>query len=56
MKKHIEAKDAIKALNVFLKKQIDLVKQESELRLQVMKELIRKNNLMNQNILLGRAI
>jgi len=34
MKKHIEAKDAIKALNVFLKKQIDLVKQESELRLQ----------------------
>merc|ERR1739838_789158 len=34
MKKHMEAKDAIKALNVFLKKQIDLVKQESELRLQ----------------------
>ena len=41
MKKHIEAKDAIKALNVFLKKQIDLVKQESELRLQVMKEEIK---------------
>merc|ERR1739838_509682 len=34
MKKHMEAKDAIKALNVFLKKQIDLVKLESELRLQ----------------------
>ena len=35
MKKHREAKDAIKALNEFLKKQIDLVKQESALRLEV---------------------
>eukprot|EP00092_Neocalanus_flemingeri_P007036 GFUD01007599.1.p1 GENE.GFUD01007599.1~~GFUD01007599.1.p1 ORF type:complete len:360 (+),score=139.28 GFUD01007599.1:57-1136(+) len=34
MKKHKEAKEAIKALNGFLKKQIDLVKQESLLRLQ----------------------
>jgi len=34
MEKHKEAKDAMKALNVFLKKQIDLVKQESELRLE----------------------
>jgi len=34
MRKHREAKDAIKALNEFLKKQIDLVKQESALRLQ----------------------
>jgi len=34
MKKHREAKDAIKALNEFLKKQIDLVKQESALRLE----------------------
>eukprot|EP00092_Neocalanus_flemingeri_P017683 GFUD01019129.1.p1 GENE.GFUD01019129.1~~GFUD01019129.1.p1 ORF type:complete len:352 (+),score=130.61 GFUD01019129.1:54-1109(+) len=33
-KKHVEAKDAIKALNEFLKKQISLVKEESELRLQ----------------------
>jgi len=33
-KKHIEAKDAIKALNEFLKKQISLTKEESELRLQ----------------------
>ena len=35
-KKHIEAKDAIKALNEFLKKQISLTKEESELRLQVL--------------------
>ena len=35
MKKHKEAKDAIKALNEFLKKQIELVKQESALRLEV---------------------
>ena len=35
MRKHREAKDAIKALNEFLKKQIDLVKQESALRLKV---------------------
>jgi len=34
MKKHKEAKDAIKALNEFLKKQIELVKQESALRLE----------------------
>lgn len=34
MKKHKEAKDAIKALNEFLKKQIGLVKQESALRLE----------------------
>jgi len=34
MKKHKDAKDAMKALNDFLKKQIDLVKQESALRLE----------------------
>jgi len=33
-KKHIDAKEAIKALNVFLKTQISLAKEESELRLQ----------------------
>lgn len=32
-KKHIEAKNAIQALNEFLKKQISLIKEESELRL-----------------------
>ena len=42
MKKHKEAKDAIKALNEFLKKQIGLVKQESALRLEVIKERVGK--------------
>ena len=42
MKKHKEAKDAIKALNEFLKKQIGLVKQESALRLEVIREKFRK--------------
>ena len=37
MKKHKDAKDAMKSLNEFLKKQIDLVKQESALRLEVTK-------------------
>jgi len=34
MKKHKDAKEAMKSLNDFLKKQIDLVKQESALRLE----------------------
>ena len=42
MKKHKEAKDAIKALNEFLKKQIGLVKQESALRLEVIRERVGK--------------
>ena len=49
MKKHKEAKDAIKALNEFLKKQIGLVKQESALRLEVIREGVGKSwfDLMN---------
>ena len=35
-RKHIEAKSAINALNEFLRKQIEVIKEEGELRLQVM--------------------
>ena len=44
MKKHKEAKDAIKALNEFLKKQIELVKQESALRLEVRTTVVNINS------------
>ena len=35
-KKHIEAKNAINALNEFLRRQIEIIKEEGELLLQVM--------------------
>ena len=35
MEKHSEAKDAMKNLNAFLKRQMDLVKEESRLIIQV---------------------
>ena len=34
MKKHIEHKDTLKMMNEALKRQLDLVKEESELRIQ----------------------
>ena len=39
MKKHVEHKDTLKMMNDALKRQVDLVKEECELRIKVSKSL-----------------
>ena len=42
MKKHIEHKDTLKMMNDALKRQVDLVKEECELRIKVSKSYCKK--------------
>ena len=42
MKKHVEHKDTLKMMNDALKRQVDLVKEECELRIKVSKSYYKK--------------
>ena len=42
MKKHVEHKDTLKMMNDALKRQVDLVKEECELRIKVSKSYCKK--------------